>query len=142
MTAIRQAPVEMLEAVPDVGTVVARSIRAFFDESRNAQLIDRLAEAGVRMEDEPPAGGTVMGALTGQTFVITGTLPSMSREAAAEKIEQLGGKVSGSVSKKTSYIVVGADAGSKLEKARALGVRELDETRFLALIMDSDRGSR
>ena len=74
--------------------------------------------------------------LAGQTFVITGTLETMSREAAAEAIQRLGGKVSGSVSKKTSWLVVGADAGTKLEKARTLGVKELDEAQFTALIMN------
>jgi DNA ligase (NAD+) len=141
MAAIRQAPVERLEAVPDVGAVVARSIRAFFDEPRNGRLVDRLAEAGVRMEDAGPAGTAALGRFAGQTFVITGTLESMSREAATEAVERLGGKVSASVSKKTTYLVVGANAGTKLEKARTLGVRELDEARFRALIMDSDRGS-
>jgi DNA ligase (NAD+) len=141
MAAIRQAPVETLEAVPDVGAVVARSIRAFFDEPRNGTLVDRLAEAGVRMEDRGPAGTAALGRFAGQTFVVTGTLESMSREAATEAIERLGGRVSSSVSKKTTYLVVGAEAGSKLDKARALGVRELDEARFRALIMDADRGS-
>ena len=141
MAAIRLASVEKLEAVPDVGGVVARSIRAFFDEPRNGVLVDRLAEAGVRMADTGPAGTAVLGPFAGQTFVITGTLESMSREAAAEAVERLGGKVSSSVSKKTTYLIVGAEAGSKLDKARALGVRELDEARFRALIMDADRGS-
>src|SRR5579864_640748 len=141
MAAIRRAAPERLEAVPDVGAVVAQSIRAFFDEPRNALLVDRLAEAGVRMEDASPAGTAALGPFAGQTFVITGTLASMSREAATEAVERLGGKVSSSVSKKTTFLVVGADAGTKLEKARALGVRELDEARFQALIMDADRGS-
>jgi DNA ligase (NAD+) len=141
MAAIRQAPVERLEAVPDVGAVVARSIRTFFDEPRNGALVDRLAEAGVRMEDASPAGTAVLGPFAGQTFVITGTLASLSREAATEAVERLGGKVSSSVSRKTTYLVVGADAGTKLEKAQALGVKELDEARFRALIMDADRGS-
>jgi DNA ligase (NAD+) len=140
MAAIRQAPVEMLEAVPDVGAVVARSIRAFFDEPRNGALVDRLAAVGVRMEATAPAGAGALGALAGQTFVITGTLATLTREEAAETIVRLGGKVSGTVSKKTSYLVVGAEAGSKLEKARTLGVRELDEARFRALIMEADRG--
>jgi DNA ligase (NAD+) len=139
MRAIRSATPEQLESVQDVGPVVARSVTSFLDEPRNASLIDRLAAAGVRMEDdvtadtEPP-----MQPLTGQTFVITGTLASMSREAAAEAIEQLGGKVSSSISRKTSGLIVGAEPGSKLEKARALGVRELDEEHFLALIMRND----
>ena len=141
MAAIRQAPVEMLEAVPDVGAVVARSIRTFFDEPRNGAVIDRLARAGVRMEDEGPAGAQALGSLAGQTFVLTGSLPTMSREEATEAITRLGGKVSSSVSKKTTYVVVGDEPGSKLDKARALGIRELDEARLRALIMDPDRGS-
>jgi DNA ligase (NAD+) len=136
MAAIRAAPLPQLESVEDVGPVVAQSVRDFFDEPRNADLIDRLAQAGVRMEDEaqPDAPAGVQ-PLSGQTFVITGTLASMSREAAAEAIQHLGGKVSSSLSKKTSGLVVGADAGTKLDKARALGVRELNEDEFLALIM-------
>ena len=141
MAAIRQAPVEMLEAVPDVGAVVARSIRTFFDEPRNGAVIDRLAQAGVRMEDQGPAGAEALGALAGQTFVLTGTLPTMSREEASEAITRLGGKVTSSVSKKTTYVVVGAEPGSKLDKARTLGIRELDEAQLRALIMDPDRGS-
>jgi DNA ligase (NAD+) len=136
MAAIRAANEAQLEAVNDVGPVVARSVRAFLDEPANATLVARLAAAGVRMEDDvrvesSPASLT----LAGQTFVITGTLSSMSREAAAEAIQRLGGKVSSSVSRKTTYLVVGAEAGSKLEKARALGVKELDEAQFSALIM-------
>src|SRR4030095_10082328 len=106
------------------------------DAPENGALFDRLAAAGVRTEDEaaPDAPAGVV-PLAGQTFVITGTLDAMSREAAAEEIERLGGKVSSSISRKTSGLVVGRDAGSKLEKARALGVPELDEERFLALIM-------
>lgn len=138
MPAIRAATIEQLESVPDVGTVVARSVRSFFDEPRNALLIERLAAAGVRMEDDRPAETpTGILPLTGQTFVITGTLASMSREAAVEAIARLGGKVGTSVSRKTSALIVGAEAGSKLDKARALGVKELDERQFLDLIMKS-----
>ena len=138
MKAIRQATDGQLESVPDVGPVVARSVRSFLDEPTNAALLDRLSAAGLRMEDEAPAEPSPASRkLAGQTFVITGMLSSMSREAAAEAIERLGGKVSSSVSRKTSWLVVGADAGSKLEKARALGVKELDEAQFTALIMNS-----
>lgn len=138
MTAIRAASIGQIETVPDVGPVVAKAVREFLDEPRNRALLDRLAAAGVRMEDPIPADKPAgVQPLAGQTFVITGTLASMSREAAAEAIEHLGGKVTSSVSKKTSALVVGADAGTKLDKARALGVRELDEARFLALIMKS-----
>jgi DNA ligase (NAD+) len=135
---LRRAPVEAIEGVEDVGPVVARSVRSFLDEPRNAELLDRLAAAGLKMESHEPVqdrGATLP--LAGQTYVITGTLDAMSREAAAEAILKLGGKVSSSVSKKTTGLVVGKDAGSKLEKARALGVRELDEAAFLALIMKS-----
>jgi DNA ligase (NAD+) len=111
---IRRASVEALEAVRDVGPVVARSVRAFFDEPRNAALFDKLAAAGVRMADEAPTGAPAPETLplAGKTFVITGTLDSMSREAAAAAIERLGGKVSGSNSLKTRGLVVGPDAGS------------------------------
>jgi DNA ligase (NAD+) len=138
LPALRAARVEQIGSVPDIGPVVAKSVRSFLDEPRNAALIDRLSAAGVRMEDEPGAGGPAgVQPLAGQTFVITGTLDSMSREAAAEAIVALGGKVSGSISRKTSGLIVGREAGSKLEKARALGVPELDEAAFLALIMKS-----
>jgi DNA ligase (NAD+) len=137
MRALRAATVEAMGTVPDVGDVVARSVRAFLDEPRNQSLIDRLAEYGLVMEDPEPAEGSAGPApLAGQTFVITGTLDAMSREDAAAAIERLGGKIGKAVSRKTSWLVVGHDGGGKLDKARALGVRELDEPAFLALIMD------
>ena len=127
-----------LEAVPDVGEVVASSVRSFLDEPRNQALIDRLEAAGVRMIDEDVRGGEFPPQpLAGKTFVITGTLESMSREDAAERIQTLGGKVTGSVSRKTHWVVVGHDPGSKADKARELGVPTLDESGFLALIMKS-----
>jgi DNA ligase (NAD+) len=130
--------VEALETVPDVGPVVARSVRSFFDEPRNAALVDRLADAGVRMEDDaPPAGRTGPGPLAGRTYVITGTLDAMSREAAAEALQAQGARVSSSVSRKTTGVIVGKDPGSKLDKARAAGVPVLEEPEFLALIMKS-----
>jgi DNA ligase (NAD+) len=132
---IRAATVEALETVEDIGTVVARSVRAFFDEERNAALMDRLAAAGVRMEDDTRDKPKGPAPLAGQTYVITGTLESMSREEAAARLVELGAKVSGSVSKKTTAIVVGRDAGSKLAKARSLGVKELDEAQFQALVV-------
>jgi DNA ligase (NAD+) len=136
MDALRRASLEALQEVQDVGEVMAASVRQFLDEPANAALIDRLAEAGLRMADPQGAGPAASRPLAGATFVLTGTLDSMSREAAAEKIEALGGKVSGSVSGKTTWLVRGRDPGSKLDKARALGVRELDEAAFLALIMN------
>jgi DNA ligase (NAD+) len=134
--ALRKAPVEALEVVEDIGPVVARSVRSFLDERRNREMLDRLAGSGVRM-DAPGHDGPRPAnlPLAGRTFVITGTLESMAREAAADEIVRLGGKVSSAVSKKTSGLIFGREAGSKLDKARALGVPELDEAAFLALIM-------
>ena len=109
------------------------SVRSFLDEPRNRSLLERLRTAGVEMKSEAAAP---LGAqrLAGQTFVLTGTLTSMSRDAAAAAIERLGGKVSGSVSRKTTYLVVGDEAGSKLDKATELGVRTLTEEAFRAII--------
>lgn len=133
---LRRAPVDELKAVPDVGEVVARSVRAFLDEPSNVMLLDELAAAGVRMADAPAAAGRIHQPLAGKTFVLTGTLPDMTREEATEAITALGGKVSGSVSRKTSFVVVGTDPGSKADKARELGLVQLDEAGLRALIME------
>jgi DNA ligase (NAD+) len=135
--ALRAASVETLEAVPDIGPVVARSVRTFLDALPNADLLNRLADAGVRMEEAPTASGRKSTSLQGQTLVLTGTLESMSREQAAERIAEHGGKVAGSVSRNTTWLVAGKDPGTKLEKAKALKVPVLDEAGFLALIMKS-----
>ncbi len=136
MDAMLGAPIEALQTVPDVGPVVAASVRAFADEPHNRALVGKLAAAGVNMTTRlPEPGEAAPGPHAGKTFVLTGTLETMSREEAAEAIERLGAKVAGSVSRKTSYLVVGADAGTKLEKARALGVATLTEDEFKALIM-------
>jgi len=135
LEAVRQASVETLESVPDVGPVVARSVRSFFDEPRNATLVDRLVRAGLNTSAATAGDSGGEKPLAGLTFVITGTLEHMTREAAAAAIEALGGKVTSSISRNTSRLVVGRDAGSKLAKARALGVTELDEAAFQALIM-------
>ena len=137
MTALISAPVETLEEVPDVGPVVAAAVRTFLDAPENLDLIERLVRAGVRMEQDAPAARAVSTSLEGRTFVLTGTLESMSREAAAERIAEHGGKVTGSVSRNTSWLVAGRDPGTKLDRARALGVPVLDEAAFLALIMKS-----
>jgi DNA ligase (NAD+) len=134
MDRILEAPIEALQSVPDVGPVVAASVRAFADEPRNIELIARLTRAGVNMASQAPEPSNEVGPLTGKTVVLTGTLQTMTRESATEALERLGAKVSGSVSKKTSYVVAGAEAGSKLEKAEKLGVEILDEPAFLALI--------
>ncbi len=134
MAAIRNASLAQLEAVPDVGPVVAGAVRQFLDEPRNAALVDRLTAAGLDMTapmTAPPIGPQTF---AGQTIVLTGTLAAMTREAAAEAVTSRGGKVSGSVSKKTAFVVAGTDAGSKLDKAQSLGVPILTEDEFLARI--------
>src|SRR5262245_36293796 len=129
VAALEAAPLEQLEAVQDVGPVVARSVRTFLDESHNVDLLARLGAAGVRLEETVKEGDDSAGppVLAGQTYVITGTLESMSREDAAEALERLGAKVTSSISRKTSGIVVGKEPGSKLEKARTIGVPQFDE---------------
>jgi len=139
MTAMLDAPEEQLQAIPEIGPVLAASVRAFADEPHNRALMDKLAAAGVNMESQQPAPDTVPpGALAGKTFVLTGTLPTLSREEATTLIEELGGKVSGSISKKTSYLVAGEEAGSKLQKAQQLGIPTLDEAAFRAKIESGD----
>jgi DNA ligase (NAD+) len=132
---IERATRDELQQVREIGPVLAASVRAWFDEPRNRELVEAFRRAGLKLTGERKAAPVGPQPLAGKTFVITGTLASMSREEAQVRIEALGGKVTGSISKKTSYLVVGADAGSKLEKAQALGVATLDEPAFLALIM-------
>lgn len=126
LPALMSADAEALQQVNDVGPVVAESITGFFGEAHNREVIERLLQNGVRARSEPRQA-EARAVLQGLTFVLTGTLPHLTREAAAALIEGKGGKVSGSVSKKTDYVVAGEDAGSKLDKARALGVAILDE---------------
>ena len=122
-----------LLAVRDVGPVVAQSIVQFFAEPHNIEVVRKLRQAGVHWPES--AGSTQStGILAGKTLVLTGTLPTLTRDAAREKIEAAGGKVAGSVSKKTDYVVAGEEPGSKLEKAQALGVTILDEAGLLALL--------
>ncbi|OFV92979.1 MAG: hypothetical protein A3G76_02010 [Acidobacteria bacterium RIFCSPLOWO2_12_FULL_65_11] len=135
MQGVLKAPIEALQSVREVGPVVARSVRMFADEPRNRRLIDRLEKAGVNMTTSLPKPAEEPGPLAGKTFVLTGTLSAMTREQAIEAIERLGARVTGSVTKKTSYVVAGAEAGSKLEKARQLGIETLDEAALRALII-------
>ena len=135
MERLLDAPVEALQTTPEVGPVVAASVRAFAEVDGNRRLVERLKAAGVNMTSQAPEPTDEPAPLSGKTFVLTGTLESMSREEATEKLERLGAKVSSSVSKKTAYLVAGSEAGNKLEKARQLGVETLDEPAFLALIM-------
>ena len=123
-----------LTAIRDVGEVTAACVVDWFADSQNQKLIERLRVAGLNFHSELYRPAAALGLLAGKTFVLTGTLPSLTREQAAEKIEALGGKVSSSVSKKTDYVVAGAEAGSKLEKAQQLGVKILDEAGLQRLI--------
>jgi DNA ligase (NAD+) len=135
--AILDASVETLQAVPEIGPVLAASVRAYADEPRNRELVARLAAAGVNMDSkQPPPEVASAGPLSGKTFVVTGTLSTMTRDEAIAAIERAGGKVAGSVSRKTSYLVVGADAGGKLDRARELGVPTLTEDEFRRLIIE------
>ena len=120
--------------MPDVGPVVASRIRSFFDEPHNREVIQSLRDQGVSWEEFEPQRGSGDGLLTGKTFVLTGTLPGMTRDEAKKKIQAHGGKVTGSVSKKTSYLVFGEKAGSKLTKAQSLGVETIDEAGLLDLL--------
>jgi DNA ligase (NAD+) len=134
MHALRLAAKEEIQRVPDVGPVVAENVAAYFRESDNAAMLDRLLAAGIEWPELVAAQSA--GGLSGKSFVLTGTLSSMSRDAAGEAIRAAGGKVIGSVSKKTDYLVAGAEAGSKLKKAEELGISVLDEAKFLALLKE------
>jgi DNA ligase (NAD+) len=133
MDALMSASKEQLQAVSDIGPVVAAAVRAYLDQPQNQALIKELVAAGLKM-DAPITAASAPGPLSGKTFVLTGTLPSMSREEATAAIQSRGGKVTGSVSKKTDYVVAGADPGSKLAKAEALGISVLDEDAFRKLV--------
>ena len=138
MERLLEATPEMLQTAPEIGPVVAASFRSFADEPRNRDVIAKLAAAGVNMaSQEPEPASTEPGSLSGKTFVLTGTLGSLTREEAEAAITRLGGKVSSSVSRKTAYLVVGEEAGSKLDKAKSLGVPTLTEEEFKALILRS-----
>jgi DNA ligase (NAD+) len=133
LDAIAIADPETLQEVGEVGPKVAESIRQYFAEPRNRQLIERLRAAGLQWTG-PKQTKRKAGPLSGITFVLTGTLPTLKREEAKEKIEAAGGKVAGSVSSKTNYIVAGEEAGSKLDKARSLGVEIIDEAGLFAIL--------
>ena len=134
MMRILDTPIEALQTVTEIGPVVAASVRMFADEPRNRALIERLAAAGVNMASRAPEPTDEPGPLAGKTFVVTGTLASMSRDEATAALEALGAKVAKAVSKKTTYLVAGGDAGSKLEKAQQLGVETLTEDRSSSLL--------
>lgn len=131
--AVIKASREELEQIEGVGPEIAESIVRFFQDSHNRDIVRRLAKSGLRFKEEGRRRSR-SSAVSEKTFVLTGTLSTMTREEAKGKIEALGGHVTSSVSKKTDYVVVGSDAGSKLEKAKALGVQTLEEEEFLKLL--------
>jgi DNA ligase (NAD+) len=133
LDAIMDATQEQLLEVNDVGPVVAQSIRTFFDQPHNREVVEQLRACGVRWEEGAPAERAAQ-PLTGKTFVLTGTFPTLSRDQAKDLLEAAGAKVAGSVSKKTDFVVAGEEAGSKLDKAQALGVAVIDEAGMLALL--------
>ena len=130
---LMQASIDELLQVADVGPIVAQSVLTFFAQAHHQEIVAQLRACGVRWEEGSPAA-RVPQALSGQTVVLTGTLPTLSRDAAKAMLEEAGAKVAGSVSQKTSYVVAGSEVGSKLEKALALGIPVLDEAGLLALI--------
>jgi DNA ligase (NAD+) len=130
---VMDASNEDLLAVPDVGPVVAQSIRAFFDQPHNREVVEQLRAAGIRWT-EGEAASAAPQTLAGLTLVLTGTLPTLGRDQAKALIEAAGGKVAGSVSKKTHLVVAGEEAGAKLDKARELGLSVLDEAGLRALL--------
>jgi DNA ligase (NAD+) len=128
------ASTEQLEEAEDIGEVIAKSLTQWYSDSHNKNLVERLRKAGLKFTSDLYKPRAAAGPYEGKTFVLTGTLPNLKREEAAAKIEAAGGKVSGSVSKKTDFVVAGAEAGSKLDKANSLGVKVIDEAEFLKML--------
>ncbi len=137
---IMDASEEQLLEVADVGPIVAQSIRTFFEQAHNREVVEQLRACGLTWEEGEPAVQAPK-PLAGKTFVLTGTFPTLSRDDAKDLLEAAGAKVSGSVSKKTDYVVAGAEAGSKLEKAQTLGVAVIDEAAMMALLA-ADEGDK
>jgi DNA ligase (NAD+) len=125
---VMQATVEQLLEVNDVGPIVARSIRTFFEQPHNREVVAQLRAVGVAWDENDGTADTSPKPLAGKTVVLTGSLPTLRRDEAKALLEAAGAKVTGSVSKKTDYVVAGAEAGSKLDKATALGITVLDES--------------
>ena len=134
---LASAAAEPLAEIEGVGPIIAESVERFFQDERNRGEVARLRELGVRWPVTDPASATADGPLSGKTFVLTGSLENSTRGEAKAAIEAAGGKVTGSVSKKTDYVVGGADPGSKLRKAQELGVEILDEAALESLLTDS-----
>jgi DNA ligase (NAD+) len=135
---IQKASIEELQAIHEIGPEIAASVESFFQEERNLQVIQRMQDLGVQIEEIELAEQDSLQPLAGKTFVLTGTLEGMTRDEAKQKIESIGGRVTSSVSKNTDYVVAGTEPGSKLEKAEKLGVKVLDESGFNSLLSDND----
>jgi len=133
---LAKAPREQLEDIPSIGPKIADSILAFFRQGENKRIIDKLRKAGVKLEAEEVKSRELP--LAGLEFVITGRLESLTRQEAEGRIKALGGKAGSDVTRKTSYVVVGADPGSKLARAQALGIKTLNEADFLQLLKQSE----
>jgi len=131
MDALMAAQAEEIEAVHTIGGTMAAALHAWLAEPRNQQVVAKLQAAGVKMTEERPQPAE--GPFSGKAFVITGTHPTMSRAQLEEYIQQRGGRITGSVTRKTDYLVVGEDAGSKLARAQELGVAQLSEAELVAL---------
>ena len=129
--------INQLQEIPDIGPAVAQSIYGWFRESRNERFLKKLGEAGVKITYH--ISHITNQKLAGKVFVLTGSLESMSRDEAKEKIRELGGDISETVSKKTSYVVTGSEPGSKYEKAKRLGMQILDEDAFLKLLKEDKK---
>jgi DNA ligase (NAD+) len=134
MKAIREASLEDLSEVNEIGPIIAKSIHEFLHSNHGSQIIDDLQSQGVNMTAPKRAKAAVEGPLSGKTLVVTGTLGKYSRDEIEGLIEELGGRAASSVSKKTDYLVAGAEAGSKLDKAKKLGVKVISEGEFAKLV--------
>jgi DNA ligase (NAD+) len=135
LDALLEASVEELQETPDVGPIVAQSIAVFLGQAHNREVIEQLRAAGVHWkEGKPERAARPQGPFAGKIVVLTGTLGSMTRDEAKERIEAAGGRITGSVSKKTDCVIAGEEAGSKLDKARELGIAVLDEEQFTKLL--------
>ena len=140
LAALRAADTEAFVEVPDVGPVVAESVRRFLDDPRNGEIIDTLARELSWEETESVRAEAAPSPLAGKTVVLTGTLDSMSRDDAKRRLQQLGAKVTGSVSNRTDFVMVGENPGSKLDKAQSLGVQVIDEAGFVELLRGAGEG--
>jgi DNA ligase (NAD+) len=140
MDALMAASEEDVSRISGVGAIMARSICEFFAESQNRELIEKLRDAGVRMADAAKAAPTGPQPLAGKTYVLTGRLEGMSRPQAEARLKALGAQTTSTVTKKTTAVIVGADAGSKADRAVALKVPTMDEAALLALLEENDAG--